>query len=185
MPDWIIAPADSADLPAVVELVNSAYRGVGSKAGWTTEADYIDGQRTSLADLTEDLRGDPTPTLLLLRETPGGEILACALVEPHVEPGAGGYGYIGMVTVKPGLQAGGLGRTMLQAAEDNARALGADRARMTVVHLRDSLIAWYERRGYRQTGERLPFPYDDPRFGLPRVLGLEFVVLEKPLGGPP
>jgi ribosomal protein S18 acetylase RimI-like enzyme len=178
MTDWLITPCDPAELPAVVDLVNSAYRGDGAEVGWTTEADYIDGQRTSLADLTEELAGDPAPTLLVMRPEAGGEILACAMVEPHLDQG---YAYLGMITVKPGLQAGGVGRAMLQAAEGHAAALGATRAQMTVVHIRDSLIAWYQRRGYRLTGERKPFPYDDARFGVPKVEGLAFVVLEKPL----
>ncbi|QUD88200.1 GNAT family N-acetyltransferase [Phenylobacterium montanum] len=178
MPDFVIAPATDADLPAVVELVNSAYRGEGAEAGWTTEASYIDGQRTSLALLAEELAATPTPSLLLLRREAGGDILACAMVEPHIDEG---YAYLGMITVKPGLQAGGVGRAMLEAAEAHAAALGARRTEMTVVHLRDTLIAWYERRGYRLTGARKPFPYDDARFGTPRVAGLEFVVLDKAL----
>jgi hypothetical protein len=52
---------------------------------------------------------------------------------------------------------------------------------MTVIHLRDTLIAWYERRGYRRTGETEPFPYGDERFGIPRRDDLYFVVLEKAL----
>lgn len=182
MTDWLITPAEAADLPAVVALVNSAYRGDGARAGWTTEADYLDGQRTSLADLTADLAAPSRPTLLVVRPEAGGDIQACVLVEPLERP-EGKAAYIGMVTVNPALQASGLGRIVLAAAEDHARALGARTARMTVVHVRDTLIAWYERRGYRQTGERQPFPYDDPRFGLPKVPGLEFVVLEKGLEG--
>ena len=52
---------------------------------------------------------------------------------------------------------------------------------MTVIANRGELIAWYERRGYVLTGERRPFPLDDPRFGLPKTRDLAFVVLEKPL----
>jgi ribosomal protein S18 acetylase RimI-like enzyme len=184
MPEWIISPCDEADLPAIVDLVNSAYRGASAQAGWTTEADYIDGQRTSLEDLKQDLAAETGPVLLALRAAPGAEILACALVDRHLGEDGSQAGYIGMVTVKPGLQAGGVGRAMLQAAEDHARAEGAIRARMTVVSIRDTLIAWYERRGYHLTGERLPFPYDDARFGIPRRPGLEFAVLEKPLTDP-
>ena len=184
MPDWIISPCDDADLPAIVDLVNSAYRGDSAQAGWTTEADYIDGQRTSLEDLQQDLAVETRPVLLTLRPAAGAAIVACALVDRHVGADGVPAGYIGMVTVKPGLQAGGVGRAMLEAAEDYARTLGATRARMTVVSIRDTLIAWYERRGYRLTGERLPFPYDDARFGIPRRPGLEFVVLEKPLADP-
>ncbi len=177
MSNWTITPCIKVDLPAVVDLVNAAYRGAdGGQAGWTSEASYIDGQRTSLEDLARELAGEPKPTLLILREILGGDILACAMVEPHVEAG---YGYIGMVTVKPGLQAGGIGRAMLEAAEDHVRGLGVTRVQMTVVSIRDSLIAWYERRGYRLTSERKPFPYDDARFGVPRRPDLEFAVLEK------
>ena len=70
---------------------------------------------------------------------------------------------------------------ILAAAEDHALALGARRAEMTVVSIRDTLIAWYERRGWRLTGEVRPFPYNDPRFGVPRRPDLAFVVLDKPL----
>jgi ribosomal protein S18 acetylase RimI-like enzyme len=183
MTDWLITPHSPAELEAVVDLVNSAYRGGGAKVGWAHESDYIDGQRTSLADLTAELAADPTPALLVLRREAGGDILACAMVERVFDPDGQVVGYIGMVTVRPDLQAGGVGRGMLEAAERHAVQLGATRARMTVVSIRDTLIAWYERRGYRLTGERRPFPYGDERFGVPRVQGLEFVVLEKALTG--
>ncbi len=88
-----------------------------------------------------------------------------------------------MLAVRPGLQDQGLGRLMLDYAEAQGRTRGAQLARMTVVSVRHSLIAWYERRGYRRTGETLPFPYDDPLFGEPQRPDLEFVVLEKRLQG--
>jgi hypothetical protein len=56
--------------------------------------------------------------------------------------------------------------------------------RMTVITIRDTLIAWYERRGYARTGELLPFPYGDQRFGLPQRDDLRFEVLEKSLDDP-
>ena len=183
MTDWLITPYVPAELAAVVALVNSAYRGGGAKVGWAHESDYIDGQRTSVADLAAELTADPAPSLLVLRQQAGGDILACAMIERLIDPDGQAAGYIGMVTVRPDLQAGGVGRAMLGAAERHAVQTGATRARMTVVSIRDTLIAWYERRGYRLTGERRPFPYDDERFGVPRVAGLEFVVLEKALTG--
>jgi hypothetical protein len=68
------------------------------------------------------------------------------------------------------------------AAERTARDLfGATRMEMTVIVQRAELIAWYQRRGYRPTGETRPFPATDPRFGLPRRNDLAFVVLEKAL----
>jgi len=71
--------------------------------------------------------------------------------------------------------------TMLDRAEAEGLAMGADVARMTVVSVRETLIAWYERHGYRRTGETERFPYDDTRFGVPLRSDLEFVVLEKRL----
>jgi ribosomal protein S18 acetylase RimI-like enzyme len=181
MADAVVAPCRPEDLPAIVDLVNAAYRGTAGPVGWTSEVGYIDGTRTSLDDLKRDLAADTDPVLLTLRQAPDGEIAACALIERcHARDGAAAA-YIGMVTVRPDLQAGGVGRTMLQAAEDFARRRGAVRARMTVVSIRHSLIAWYERRGYRLTGEREAFPYHEQRFGVPRGPGLEFVVLEKKL----
>lgn len=180
MPDWLITPHRADELPAVVDLVNSAYRGESSKAGWAHEGDYIGGQRTSVEYLAEELTAEPAPTLLVLRQEAGGEILACAMIE-QVASAEAPVGYIGMVTVKPTLQAGGVGRAILSAAEDHARGFGAVRAQMTVISIRDTLIAWYVRRGYSLTDERRPFPYGDDRFGIPRIPDLEFVVLEKTL----
>ena len=182
MTNWLITPHVPAELDEIVALVNSAYRGQSAKVGWAHESDYIDGQRTSVADLKADLAGDPAPDLLVLRRAAGSPILACVLIERIVGAGGGVTGYIGMLTVSPELQDSGVGRALLEAAERHAQAAGATRARMTVVSIRDTLIAWYERRGYHQTGERRPFPYGDERFGKPRVAGLEFVVLEKGLG---
>lgn len=179
-----ISPAGPEDVEAVARLVNSAYRGPGSRVGWTTEADYLDGQRTSPDDLRADLAGPPPATLLVFREAgPGRPICGCVLVARAARPDGGVTGYIGMVTVRPDLQASGLGRRLLAAAEAHALGFGADRARMTVVSIRDTLIAWYRRRGYTATGEREPFP-NDARFGVPRRSDLEFVVLEKPLSPP-
>ena len=53
--------------------------------------------------------------------------------------------------------------------------------RMTVIDVRDALIAFYQRRGYARTGIRKPFPYGDERFGTPLRDDLRFEVLEKAL----
>src|SRR5277367_2983242 len=141
MPDWLITPYASSELDAIADLVNSAYRGRSAKTGWAHESDYIDGQRTSAADLAMDLAAEPAPSLLVLRGEAGGEILACVMIERIVEPDGRVVGYIGMLTVKPDLQAGGVGRALLEESEDYARGFGAVVARMTVVSIRDTLIA--------------------------------------------
>jgi ribosomal protein S18 acetylase RimI-like enzyme len=172
----IISPAGPEDLETVAALVNGAYRGSDGDRGWTHEADYIDGKRTSVEDLRADL-ARPGATLLLARDDPEAPPTGCVWLEPAGD----GAWYLGMLTVQPRLQAQGEGRRLLAAAEQYAAARGARRIRMTVVSIRDTLIAWYQRRGYELTGEREPFPYDDQRFGAPRVAGLEFVTLEKRL----
>jgi ribosomal protein S18 acetylase RimI-like enzyme len=170
-------PATDEDLPAVAALVNSAYRGESSRQGWTTEADYIDGQRVDETILRDDLATQPQARLLLLRDEPSGPLLGCVWLEPADEDAV----YLGMLTVHPQLQARGLGDGLLKGAEAAARDQGARRVRMTVVQIRDALIAWYGRRGYAPTGETRPFPYGDSRFGEPRRDDLHFIVLEKTL----
>ena len=163
--------ADSAD---VVALVESAYRGDSSRAGWTTEADLLDGQRTDAEELSSILNDTHARLLLATR---GREIVGCVLLRREAT-GA----YIGMLAVRPFLQALGIGRRLLAEAEKRARAeFWAKRSRMTVIEQRQDLIAWYVRRGYFVTTRTEPFPYGNPRFGLPRRTDLRFVVLEKVL----
>jgi ribosomal protein S18 acetylase RimI-like enzyme len=175
----IFAPAAESDFPALVDLVNSAYRGQGAQAGWTTEAGYIDGQRIDLESLKEDLADSPDAVLLTLRDEADGPLLGCVWVEPDADVPEGDAWYLGMLTIRPDLQDRQLGRTLLARGEAHAQGLGARRVRMTVVHLRDTLIAWYQRRGYALTGETKPFPVGE-RFGKPQQ-ALSFVVLEKRL----
>lgn len=173
----IFAPAAEPEFPAIVALVNSAYRGQGAQAGWTTEADYIDGQRIDLTSLEQDLADSPEAVLLTLRDAVGGPLLGCVWLEPDVD--ALDAWYLGMLTIRPDLQDRRLGATLLAQAEAHARDRGAKRIRMTVVHIRDTLIAWYQRRGYALTGETKPFPHGDDRFGKPLRQDLAFVVMEK------
>ena len=166
--------ATAADIPIVVALVESAYRGDASRVGWTTEADFLDGRRTGRDDI-EAILARPQSTLLLAERD--GELLACAHVA--VEDGAG---YFGMFSVNPSLQGGGIGKAVLAEAERIAREhWRCPSMRMTVIDIRDELIAFYERRGYRRTGIKKPFPYGDARFGLPKREDLRFEVLEKAL----
>lgn len=172
----LLAPAAAHELPDVVALVNAAYRGSEAKRGWTHEADYLAGQRTDLATLEADLAGSPGARVMVWRDAPKGEILGCVWLEP-----AGEHWYLGMLSVRPDLQDRRLGRQILDAAETLAAEAGARRMRLTVIGIRDTLIAWYERRGYCRTGETEPFPYGDLRFGEPLRADLAFVVFEKPL----
>jgi GNAT superfamily N-acetyltransferase len=166
--------AQSGDVPAVVALVESAYRGESSRVGWTTEADLLGGQRTDADDIAAIVAAADTRLLLALE---GDTLLGCVMVRR--EPAAV---YVGMLAVRPELQAKGVGKQLLAEAEARGRReFGARRARMTVIEQRQDLIAWYLRRGYVDTGHVEPFPYDNPRFGMPKREDLRFVVLAKEL----
>jgi ribosomal protein S18 acetylase RimI-like enzyme len=166
--------ATLADVPALHALVNGAYRGDGSRAGWTTEAELLDGQRIDPEGLREIL-GSGNQVLLLMSR--GARLIGCVLLRRH-----GGHAYLGMLTIDPHAQNGGLGRALLAEAEAYARReWKSPRMEMRVFPQRAPLIAWYERRGYRLTDRTEPFPYGDPRFGLPKRDDLRFVVLEKDL----
>ncbi|WP_149194922.1 GNAT family N-acetyltransferase [Luteimonas suaedae] len=172
--------ATPADVDAIVALVTSAYRGDASRVGWTTEADLLEGSRIDPDLLRTDI-ARPRSRVLLAETTPDGAaepaLLACAHVAED-----DGVGYFGMFAVRPDLQGAGLGHVLLTEAERIAREdWHLPAMRMAVIDLRESLIAWYERRGYRRTGVYKPFPYGDVRFGIPKRDDLRFEVLEKAL----
>jgi GNAT superfamily N-acetyltransferase len=169
-----LEPATSADLPALHALVERAYRGETARAGWSHEADLLTGQRTNVEELQSFL--DAGDYLLVWRDS--GTIRACVrLVRLNND-----LVYLGMLTVDPELQGEGLGKKLLAAAELYAKdVLGAVRMEMQVFSRRRELLSFYERRGYRSTGERRPFPYAEwPQAGA-LFDDLEFLVLEKTL----
>ncbi|MCZ4099213.1 GNAT family N-acetyltransferase [Streptomyces sp. So13.3] len=166
--------ATPADVPAVVTLVESAYRGDSSRVGWTTEADILQGQRTDPEGVVEVIEKAGSRLVLVER---AGELIACCHIERR-----GDNAYFGMFAVRPTAQAGGLGKTVLAEAERYAATeWDAAQMHMTVITARADLIAWYERRGYTRTGETHAFPYGDERFGVPQRDDLEFELLVKDL----
>jgi ribosomal protein S18 acetylase RimI-like enzyme len=168
-----IRAADLDDIDEIIDLVHSSYRGDSSRAGWTTEADLLDGSRTDRNEVTSMITDD------------GSMILVC--VDDDVIVGSvnirrqGSACYLGMLSVSPQVQGSGVGRKLIAAAERRAHAeWGSEKMEMTVFSVRSELVAYYERRGYHRTGEKRPFVGDDVH-GTPRVEGLEFDVLEKSL----
>jgi ribosomal protein S18 acetylase RimI-like enzyme len=165
------------DIELINKLVNSAYRGEFSKKGWTTETDILGGQRTDAQALAAIIE-EPKSFILLLFDP---ELVACVYLKQNYLKNKEKSFYLGMLTVQPDLQAKAYGRSLLSEAEARVKALGVWQIEMEVISRRKELIAWYQRRGYLLTAERRPFPVADPRFGIPKVDDLEFVVLRKNL----
>ena len=166
-----ISKAGKEDIPVLVPLINSAYRGEGSKKGWTTEADLLQGElRTDIAYLTELLSKADTAMLKYTNEE--GIVTGCVYLEKFSR----GL-YLGMLTVSPEKQASGVGKKLLAAAEDFANENKCAGIFMNVISVRHELIAWYERHGYKKTGEIKPLPADN-KFGTP-TQHLEFNIMEK------
>ena len=171
----LLEHATEADYPEIIKLVNAAYRGVDETVrSWNLETGILEGTRTDDSLLREETSA-PGSHLLLNRDPEGESILGTVLLVPAEDDSW----HLGMLTVRPALQNQQLGRMLLAAAEDFAKERGARSIRMGVLTVRDTLIAWYERRGYTRNGKTESFPYGDDRFGKPLRDDLEFVVLEK------
>lgn len=165
------------DVEAVVELVNMAYRGETSRAGWTTEADILDGLRTSVNEVQRLIASENTIVLLCLNDE---ELLGSICLEKETKnENEQTIVHIGMFVIKPTLQAKGLGKNLLAEAEKLAQETWtADKFQMHVITLRHELIAFYERRGYLRTGILSEFPVN-PAIWQPKLDGLQLEMLEK------
>jgi ribosomal protein S18 acetylase RimI-like enzyme len=160
------------DVPRVASLIERAYRGPEASKGWTNESMLLTGPRSSPAEI-EGLIRDPNSRFVMAFE--GDRLVGCALIQKH-----GDGAYFGMFSIEPSAQGGGLGKAVMTRCEAEAHGLWRARhMRLTVISLRDQLIAWYERRGYARTGERQPFPFDAATGALRTDFHL--VVLQKPL----
>lgn len=173
-PDSGLRLAEPRDAGILVDLIRSAYRGEVSRVGWTSEADLVAGDRTSYEQVSAMIS---EPGSMMLAVDDGQGIVACCQLQDR----GNGVTYLGTLAVSPTAQGTGLGRRLITEAERQAaRKFGADRLEMTVLAQQELLVAWYERLGFRRTGETRPFPADE-RFARPLQDGLYFAVLEKPI----
>jgi ribosomal protein S18 acetylase RimI-like enzyme len=165
-----IVQADFNDIPQLVELVNSAYRGDSSRQGWTTEADFLEGIRVNENSLGKMMEASGS---YVFKCVENNRLVGCVYMSEHNESL-----YLGMLTVSPLLQGKGIGKSLLHFADEFAREKKFQAIEMTVISIRKELIDWYKSKGYVDTGIKKPFPMDDPEFGLPKI-PLEFIVLKK------
>lgn len=167
----MLSVATLSDIPQLLILVNRAYRGESSRKGWTTEADFLEGDLRTDEESLRALLGKSNAIVLTYREDEAA-IQGCVYLEKRDD-----RLYLGMLSVAPELQARGIGKKLLAAATTHARETGCRSIFMRVLSRRQELIDWYERHGYRQTGAREP--YDAPvKFGVYKE-ALEFLILEK------
>ena len=165
--------ATAIDIPELIQLINSAYRGEASRKGWTTEADLLEGDlRIDDGSLSQLMN---KPGAVILKFVSDNNITGCVYLEKQ-----GKDLYLGMLSVSPAVQAQGIGKKLLNAAEEYGKQQECRAIVMNVISLRKELINWYERHGYIRNSETKPFPYND-KFGI-ATQPLKFVVLEKKLG---
>ncbi|MFZ6753845.1 GNAT family N-acetyltransferase [Undibacterium sp. Dicai25W] len=165
--------ASNEDAEVVAQLVNSAYRGETSRQGWTTEADLLEGSRIFAAEVLEIIAARDSVILLCLQEQ---EIIGCVHLQKNDDAA-----YLGMFVVRPNLQGNGIGKHFMQTAEQHAHKLwGINKIWMTVISVREELIAYYQRRGYLRTGRFKPFPKDNGKEQM-LVDNLQFEEMEKKL----
>jgi len=173
----MLTRATDSQIPAIVQLINVAFRSTGPGSSWNSEADIIEGNRTTEELLRAELRENSEVALFVWRAHSAGAIQGCVSLEATTDR----VWHLGTLSVDPRLQNSGFGKRLLTAAEDWAVEHGARVMRLKVVNARATLIAWYLPRGYRLTGETQPFPYGDTRFGTPLRDDLAFVILDKQL----
>ena len=157
--------ARQADVPALVALIERAYRSPETAGSWASEAHLLKGPRTSNAEIS-GLIAQPD-SRFIIAELDGG-LAGCCLIQrlgttecTSADIGRGSA-YFGMFAIEPGVHSTGLGKIILAEAERRARQLwNASAMVMTVINLRSELIGYYERRGYALTGAAMPFPFSE------------------------
>ena len=168
-----IEQAGITDIPELLKLINSAYQNEKSKAGWTTEADFlISDERIDYTSLEKMMNEKDAAFLKCINDA--NQISGCVYLQKQESKL-----YLGLLAVSPKVQNAGIGKKLLKAADDQAIRIDCSSIFLTVISIRKELIEWYERHGFIKTGETKPFPHDH-NFGL-STLELELLVMERKL----
>jgi len=146
--------AEARDSEAITRLINAAFQ---------VESFFKGGNRLDLAEVQARLAKG---RFILAEE--GHVILGCVYVEPDGE-----RAYLGLLSVEPTLQGSGIGKRLMDAAEDHCRAAGCRFVDLRVVNLRKELLPFYQKLGYAPSGTA-PFPEDAPT-----LLPCHFLLMSK------
>ncbi|MBR7716041.1 GNAT family N-acetyltransferase [Acinetobacter nosocomialis] len=165
--------AELSDIPLLVDLINHSYRAQQGRS-WTTEVEFVKGQRISQEQLTQQL--ELPNSVLLVAEIDSSQFVACiglTFQKNTVE--------IGTFCTDPNLQDMKVGRCVLEYAEQFAlrKTPELDSALMYVLNVRSELIAYYERRGYAKTGHVEPYP-TEADVGIP-LIPIKLIEMKKDL----
>ena len=108
--------AEPVDVPAIRALIERGYRGDSARRGWTHEADLLEGDRTSEAEIAAIVtRTGPAHAAGRARRTRSSAPWTATDLGRETA-------YMGMLCVDPALQAGGLGRELIARIEGAGRA---------------------------------------------------------------
>ena len=151
--------AAPGEAPAIADLVNAAYR---------VEDFFKIGDRTDAAEVAAIIGRDR----FLVADGPNGSLAGALYISI-----ADRRGHFGMLSVRPENQGTGLGRELVETAEEFARRAGCEAMELEYVNLRLELPAFYRRLGYAESGTA-PWPLDQlHRISQP----VHFVLMSKPL----
>lgn len=140
--------ANVSDAEDICNLLNVAYRG---ETGWTTESKLVEGERAVVNDILLSINSEYARFLVYKKSN---VLIACICVEK-----SGSSVYIGSLAVNPEHQEAGLGKKVLELAEQYAsNEFKPDKYLMVVLSSRSELIAYYERRGYKRSGNVKEYP---------------------------
>jgi ribosomal protein S18 acetylase RimI-like enzyme len=151
-----IRTAVQSDIDSLARLINSAFR---------VEQPFIDGDRTN----PEGVRAYMEKGKFLLAEDAAG-LAGCVYVELR-----GDRGYLGLLGVDPQRQGTGLGRKLMDAAENFFRQAGCVAVDLRVISARAPLPSFYRHLGYLETGTA-PFPPD-----VPAKVPCHYILMSKPI----
>jgi ribosomal protein S18 acetylase RimI-like enzyme len=128
-----VREATPSDMAEMIPIVNAAF----------AVEKFIDGTRTDEEHMSEMMRKGT----FLIAEDDAGKIAASVYTELR-----GDRAYFGMLAVDPSRQGSGLGRTMIEAAEEFSRKKRAQFMDILVLSLRPELPELYRKFGYVETG---------------------------------